>query len=75
MTNLRVGVKVLQECIARAGSVEGGLKLYVGAGNNETDGGYAGKVMSEHARLHPGRQGPYLAHDPKRRQSDRAGGG
>ena len=30
---------------------EGGLKLYVGAGNNETDGGYAGKVMNEHARL------------------------
>jgi soluble lytic murein transglycosylase-like protein len=51
LTNLRVGVKVLQECIARAGSVEGGLKLYVGAGNNETDGGYAGKVLSEHARL------------------------
>ena len=50
-TNLRVGVKVLQECIARAGSVEGGLKLYVGAGNNEGDGGYAGKVMGEHARL------------------------
>jgi hypothetical protein len=34
-----------------AGSVEGGLKLYVGAGNNEGDGGYAGKVMGEHARL------------------------
>jgi hypothetical protein len=51
VTNLRVGVKVLQECIARAGSVEGGLKLYVGAGNLEADGGYAGKVMSEHARL------------------------
>ena len=51
VTNLRVGVKVLQECIARAGSVEGGLKLYVGAGNMETDGGYAGKVMGEHARL------------------------
>ena len=51
VTNLRVGVKVLQECIARAGSVEGGLKLYVGAGNNETDGGYAGKVMNAHARL------------------------
>jgi soluble lytic murein transglycosylase-like protein len=51
VTNLRVGVKVLQECIARAGSVEGGLKLYVGAGNMESDGGYAGKVMGEHARL------------------------
>ena len=51
VTNLRVGVKVLQECITRAGSVEGGLKFYVGAGNNADDGGYAGKVMAEHARL------------------------
>jgi hypothetical protein len=41
----------LQECIARAGSVEGGLKFYVGAGNMADDGGYAGKVMAEHARL------------------------
>jgi hypothetical protein len=51
VTNLRVGVKVLQECIARAGSVEAGLKFYVGAANLESDGGYAGKVMAEHARL------------------------
>lgn len=51
VTNLRVGVKVLQECITRAGSVEGGLKFYVGAGNMESDGGYAGKVLAEHARL------------------------
>ncbi len=51
VTNLRVGVKVLQECISRAGSVEGGLKFYVGAGNMESDGGYASKVMAEHARL------------------------
>lgn len=51
VTNLRVGVKVLQECISRAGSVEGGLKFYVGAGNMEDDGGYVGKVMAEHFRL------------------------
>jgi hypothetical protein len=51
LTNLRVGVKVLQECIARAGSMEGGLRYYVGAANIEDDGGYAGKVMAEHARL------------------------
>ena len=51
VTNLRVGVKVLQECIARAGSVEAGLKFYVGAANLENDGGYAAKVMAEHARL------------------------
>lgn len=51
VTNLRVGVKVLQECIARAGSVEAGLRFYVGAANLENDGGYAAKVMAEHARL------------------------
>lgn len=51
VTNLRVGVKVLQECIARAGSVEGGLKYYVGAANMETDGGYTNKVMAEYSRL------------------------
>lgn len=51
VTNLRVGVKVLQECIARAGSIEAGLKYYVGAANLDDDGGYAAKVMAEHARL------------------------
>ena len=51
VTNLRVGVKVLQECISRAGSIEGGLKYYVGAANMLDDGGYAGKVMAERFRL------------------------
>jgi len=51
VTNMRVGVKVLQECIARAGSVERGLRHYVGAANLEDDGGYAGKVLAEHERL------------------------
>ena len=51
VTNLRVGVRVLQECISSAGSIEGGLKYYVGAANLVDDGGYAGKVMAEHARL------------------------
>ena len=48
VTNLRVGVKVLQECIARAGSVEGGLRYYVGAANLPDDGGYTAKVLAEH---------------------------
>jgi hypothetical protein len=51
LTNLRVGAKVLQDCIARAGSTEGGLRSYVGAANIEDDSGYVGKVLSEHARL------------------------
>ncbi|SCK52565.1 Soluble lytic murein transglycosylase and related regulatory proteins (some contain LysM/invasin domains) [Variovorax sp. HW608] len=51
VTNMRVGVKVLQECIARAGSLEGGLRFYVGAANLGDDGGYASKVLAEHERL------------------------
>lgn len=51
ISNLRVGIKVLQDCVTRAGSVEGGLKLYVGAGNQEDDGGYTAKVLAEHNRL------------------------
>ena len=47
VTNLRVGVQVLKECIARAGSIENGLRYYVGAANLPDDGGYAGKVLSE----------------------------
>jgi len=51
VANVRVGVNVLKECINRAGSLEGGLKLYVGAGNMKDDQGYAGKVMAENVRL------------------------
>ena len=51
VTNLRVGAKVLQECIRRAGSVQGGLRFYVGAANLDDDSGYADKVMAEHLRL------------------------
>jgi Transglycosylase SLT domain len=51
LTNLRVGVQVLKECIGRAGSLEGGLRFYVGAANLSDDGGYASKVLSEQAHL------------------------
>jgi Transglycosylase SLT domain len=51
ITNMRVGVKVLQECIKRAGSIEGGLRQYVGATSDATEGGYTAKVLAEQARL------------------------
>jgi hypothetical protein len=51
VTNLRVGVQVLKECISRAGGLEAGLRFYVGAGNLAEDGGYAGKVLSEQSAL------------------------
>nr|WP_086120295.1 transglycosylase SLT domain-containing protein [Hydrogenophaga sp. IBVHS2] len=50
VSNLRVGAQVLQDAIRRAGSVEGGLRLYVGAVT--TDGGwYIDRVLAEHARI------------------------
>jgi hypothetical protein len=51
ISNLRVGVKVLEDCISRRGSVQGGLVCYVGASDPQNDGGYAGKVLAEHYRL------------------------
>jgi soluble lytic murein transglycosylase-like protein len=51
VTNLRVGVQVLKECIARAGSLEAGLRHYVGAANLDDDGGYAAKVLAHQSTL------------------------
>jgi hypothetical protein len=47
ISNLKVGVQVLRECIARAGGLEEGLRWYVGAANLSDDGGYISKVLSE----------------------------
>lgn len=51
VTNLRVGVQVLKECIARAGGLEAGLRFYVGAANLVDDGGYATKVLAEQQHM------------------------
>ena len=51
VSNLRVGVQVLKECITRAGSIEAGLRYYVGAANLPDDGGYAAKVLGEQQTL------------------------
>jgi hypothetical protein len=51
ITNLRVGVQVLKECIRRTGSLEAGLRSYVGAGNSGEDGGYAAKVLAQQSIL------------------------
>ena len=65
VTNLRVGVKILQECIARAGSIEGGLRYYVGAANMDSDGGYSAKVLAEHSQLRQVASGRRVAATPK----------
>lgn len=51
VSNLRVGVQVLRECISRAGGIEAGLRYYVGAANMDNDGGYATRVLAEQDRL------------------------
>jgi soluble lytic murein transglycosylase-like protein len=51
VTNLRVGVQVLKDCIQRFGGVEPGLRCYVGAALLDSDGGYAAKVMFEQQHL------------------------
>ena len=51
ISNLRVGVEVLRESIARNGSLEAGLRQYVGAANSGEDGGYISKVLAEQQRL------------------------
>ena len=61
LANLRVGVQVLKECIARAGSLEAGLRFYVGAGNSGEDGGYVGKVLNEQSHLRQVADGRSLA--------------
>ena len=49
--NIRVGAEILKEYVTRGGSVEAGLKLYVGAAAQENDGGYGNKVIAEYNRL------------------------
>jgi len=48
--NLRVGVKILNDCIKRRGSEVAGLKCYVGASGPD-DGGYGERVQSERRRM------------------------
>lgn len=51
VANIRVGALILKDYVTRGGSLEAGLKLYVGAGNFETDGGYGARVIAEYRRL------------------------
>lgn len=49
--NIRVGALILKDYVKRTGSVEGGLKSYVGAGASDDDSGYGSKVLAEYRRL------------------------
>ena len=49
--NIRVGSLILKDYVTRGGSVEAGLKMYVGAAAFEHDDGYGNKVLAEYRRL------------------------
>ena len=51
IANIKVGSLILKDYVTRGGSVEAGLKLYVGAGAFESDSGYGAKVLAEYRRL------------------------
>jgi hypothetical protein len=51
VANIKVGALILKDYVKRTGSVEGGLKTYVGAADLETDSGYGAKVLAEYKKL------------------------
>ncbi|HEY0491653.1 MAG TPA: lytic transglycosylase domain-containing protein [Telluria sp.] len=51
VANIRVGSQILKEYVTRGGSVEAGLKRYVGAAAFETDSGYGSRVLAEYQKL------------------------
>lgn len=51
VANIKVGSLILKDYVQRGGSVEAGLKLYVGAAAFDTDAGYGSKVLAEYRRL------------------------
>ena len=59
--NLRVGAMLLKDSIRKTGSIEAGLKRYVGVDEPRSDGGYSVKVLGEYARLQAVANGRYVA--------------
>ena len=51
VANIKVGSLILKDYVTRGGSVEAGLKMYVGVGAFDSDAGYGAKVLAEYRRL------------------------
>ena len=51
VANIRVGSVILKDYVSRGGSLEAGLKMYVGAAAYDNDAGYGSKVLAEYRRL------------------------
>ena len=64
VSNLRVGVQVLRDCVARNGGLEEGLRCYVGVTHPDgDDNGYTQKVMAEQRALQQVAQGKAVPHN------------
>jgi len=51
VANIRVGARILSDYVGRYGDVAAGLKAYVGAALQSTDGGYGSKVLKRQAEF------------------------
>ncbi|MDO8652299.1 MAG: lytic transglycosylase domain-containing protein [Undibacterium sp.] len=51
VANIKVGALILKDYVTRGGSIEAGLKLYVGAAAFDNDAGYGTRVLAEYRRL------------------------
>ncbi len=51
VANIKVGAQILKDYVNKTGSVEAGLKMYVGAADSDNDAGYGAKVLTEYRRL------------------------
>ena len=64
--NMRVGAKIIREYTRRTGSVNAGLRWYVGAAVHGNDGGYPDKVLGLKSRIDSVyQQGHLVASRPK----------
>ncbi len=51
VANIKVGSLILKDYVARGGSLQAGLKTYVGANAFDTAAGYGSRVIAEYQRL------------------------
>lgn len=69
ITNLRVGTQVLLDCIRRAGTTEGGLRLYVGAVSSSGQF-YVDKVLDVQRRMANATGGTPISNQSKTKDRD-----
>lgn len=72
IANIKVGSSILKEYVTRGGSIEAGLKMYVGAAAFNTDYGYGARVLAEYSRLKDVATGKQVAVNSSRKGKAKA---